>query len=85
MSARDRRFKPLAQCWSIVCEAGPTFNQHWFNAFCFMGSVGLHFYLFSVFRDGLASTMAFTRWRCSAVSGMVMGRWGAPRAEDTCE
>ena len=27
----------LVQCWPTVCDAGPTLNQHWFNASCLLG------------------------------------------------
>ena len=26
----------LVQCWSTVCDAGPTLNQHWFNVWCLL-------------------------------------------------
>ena len=26
----------LVQCWSIVCDAGPTLNQHWVNVPCLL-------------------------------------------------
>ena len=27
------------QCWPIICDTGPTSNQHWFNASCLLGCV----------------------------------------------
>ena len=26
------------QCWSTICDGGPTSNQHWFNASCLLGA-----------------------------------------------
>ena len=29
----------LVQCWPTICDAGPTSDQHWFNALCLLGCV----------------------------------------------
>ena len=31
-------FGAVFQCWSTICDAGPTFNQQWFNASCLLGA-----------------------------------------------
>ena len=31
----------LVQCWSTICDAGRTSNQHWFNASGLLGCVQL--------------------------------------------
>ena len=27
----------LVECWAIVYDAGPTFNQHWISMSCLVG------------------------------------------------
>ena len=40
---RTRRIDPmLVLCWTTVCDAGPTWNQHWVNAWCLLGIVPHH-------------------------------------------
>ena len=41
-SPANRNFEPmLVWCWATVCDAGPTWNQHWLNMSCLLGEVEL--------------------------------------------
>ena len=37
----------LVQCWTFVCDASPTLNQHWVSVSCLLGTVAI-FWSFSV-------------------------------------
>ena len=50
----------LVQCWPTVCDAGSASNQHWFNAWCFLGCVQPSKHLYSI------CTMLDQRRRCWA-------------------
>ena len=40
---KTRDIEPmLVECWSSICDAGPTFKQHWFSVSCFLGRAMWH-------------------------------------------
>ena len=74
LSQQARDVEPmLVQCWATVCDAGPTLNQHWFNASCLCLVDIILYILFIFFALKGLPTFVHVKWYRSPMSFDIKG------------
>ena len=55
MSLQSARYTDpmLAQCWTIVCDAGPTLSQHWGSVSCLLGYIMAYYLIWHIGHEAL--------------------------------